>query len=174
LPGTNAKMTEYSAAIGLAQFADWQATRNVWWDLTNAFVQEIGRVDGVRLAPQFGDGWVSSFGMVQFDEDILADDVSAILEREGIETRQWWGTGCHAHPAYAHYPCSPLPVTRKLGKHVLGLPFWLGLDRDDMIAIAAVLEEAIAFLRRGLQVSRTMHGSVELPDSHLQTPTLAP
>jgi dTDP-4-amino-4,6-dideoxygalactose transaminase len=112
--------------------------------------------------------------MVQLDEDILAEDVSAFLERSGIETRQWWGTGCHCHPAYAHYLRAPLPVTMKLGQHVLGLPFWLGLDRDDMIAIAAVLEEAIAYVRRGQQVSRTIHGLVELPDSHWPGPTLAP
>ncbi|HKN87580.1 MAG TPA: DegT/DnrJ/EryC1/StrS family aminotransferase, partial [Nitrospiraceae bacterium] len=88
LPGTNAKMTEYSAAIGLAQFAEWPATRNTWRRLTDAFVQEVGRVDGVRLAPQFGDGWVSCFGVVQFDESIVAEEVSAFLEREGVETRQ--------------------------------------------------------------------------------------
>lgn len=173
LPGTNAKMTEYSAAIGLAQFEQWEATRNVWRELTDAFVQEVGRVDGVRLAPQFGDGWVSSFGMVQFDEDILAEDVSAFLNRKGIETRQWWGKGCHCQPAYEQFSRSPLPVTRKLGQHVLGLPFWLGLGRDDMIAIVTVLEEAIAFIRGGQPIARTRL-AVELPDSHWPTSNLAP
>lgn len=162
LPGTNAKMTEYSAAIGLAQFAEWPATRNTWRRLTDAFAHEVGRVDGVRLAPQFGEGWVSSFGVVQFDEGILADDVSAFLERKGIETRQWWGKGCHCHPAYDQCPRSPLPVTRKLGQHVLGLPFWLGLERDEIISIVSVFEEAIAFARGAQEVARTMHGSIEL------------
>jgi dTDP-4-amino-4,6-dideoxygalactose transaminase len=174
LPGTNAKMTEYSAAIGLAQFAEWPANRDIWRQLTDAFVQEVGRVDGVRLAPQFGEGWVSSFGVVQFDEGILAEDVSAFLEGKGIETRQWWGKGCHCQPAYAAYPRSPLPVTTKLGQQVLGLPFWLGLERDDMISIARVLEEAIAFARGLQELPRTMHGSIDLPQSHGPALKLAP
>lgn len=173
LPGTNAKMNEYSAAIGLAQFDAWPATRDTWGSLTDAFVQEVGRVDGVRLAPQFGDGWVSSFGVVQFDDDILAEDVSAFVEREGIQTRQWWGKGCHCQPAYAHYRRSPLPVTHKLGQHVLGLPFWLGLEHDDMIAIASVLEDAIASARGTQEVTRTMRGSLDLPDRHGGTLKLA-
>ncbi|HKN87414.1 MAG TPA: aminotransferase class I/II-fold pyridoxal phosphate-dependent enzyme [Nitrospiraceae bacterium] len=174
LPGTNAKMTEYSAAIGLAQFAEWPNTRNAWRRVTEAFVQEVGRVDGVRLAPQFGEGWVSSFGMVQFDESIPAEDVSAFLEGEGIETRQWWGKGCHCQRAYDQYPRSPLPVTRKLGQQVLGLPFWLGLESDDIISIASVLEEAIASARAGQEVPRTMHGSIGSRERYGATLKLAP
>ena len=158
LPGTNAKMNEYAAAIGLAQFDEWPETRETWSMLTDAFVEEIGRMDGIRLAPQFGEGWVSSFGMVQFDESILAEDVAAFLQREGIEARQWWGKGCHRHPAYDKYPQSTLPVTTKLGQRVLGLPFWLGLERDDIVSIANVLEEAIASARGVQQAPRAMHG----------------
>lgn len=174
LPGTNAKMNEYSAAIGLAQFAEWPATRDTWGGLTEAFVQEVGKVDGVRLAPQFGEGWVSSFGMVQFDESILAEDVSAFLEREGVETRQWWSKGCHCQPAYANYPRSPLPVTKKLGQHVLGLPFWLGLERDDIISIVGALKDAIAFARSAQEAPRTAHGSREASNPPSRTLKLAP
>lgn len=163
LPGTNAKMTEYTAAIGLAQFNEWPATRDTWRRLTDAFVEEVSGVEGVRLAPQFGEGWVSSFGMVQFDEGIQAEDVSVFLAREGIETRQWWGKGCHYMPAYDRYPRSLLPVTNKLGQHVLGLPFWLGLERDDIIAIVRVLEEAIAFCQGAQEPARTMLGSTVSP-----------
>lgn len=161
LAGTNAKMNEYSAAIGLAQFAEWQGARDTWQELTEAFVQEVGGVEGLRLAPQFGDGWVSSFGMVQFDEGILAEDVSAFLERQAIETRQWWGKGCHCHPAYAHYSRSPLPVTDKLGRQVLGLPFWLGLGSHDIVAIARALKDAIAFARTTWEAPRTAQDSGE-------------
>jgi dTDP-4-amino-4,6-dideoxygalactose transaminase len=174
LPGTNAKMTEYSAAIGLAQFDEWPATRSTWRRLTDAFVHEIGKVDGVRLAPQFGEGWVSSFGMVQFDESILAENVSAFLDREGFETRQWWGKGCHCHPAYSHYSRSALPVTTKLGLHVLGLPFWLGLERDHVISMVDVLEEAIAFARSGQEVARVMPGSTEPSEPDSRPLKLAP
>lgn len=169
LPGTNAKMTEYSAAIGLAQLDEWPVTRETWRRLTDAFVHEVGRVDGLRLAPQFGDGWVSSFGMVQFDEGIRAEDVSAFLGGEGIETRQWWSKGCHCQPAYNEYPQSPLSVTNKLGQQVLGLPFWLGLEADDIMSIVTVLEEAIASARG----ARTICGSIGVPEPHGATLKLA-
>ncbi|HKO70855.1 MAG TPA: hypothetical protein VJV58_07990, partial [Bradyrhizobium sp.] len=69
---------------------------------------------------------------------------------------------------------SPLPVTNKLGEHVLGLPFWLGLEHDDIIAIVSVLEEAIASARGTKKAPRATHRSMEVPEPHDGTLKLAP
>lgn len=143
LPGVNAKMSEYAAAVGLAHFALWPETRKRWDALTSAFAEEVRRIPQLRLAPGFGSGWVSSFGLVELPPFVSATALAKSLAEHGIETRQWWGEGCHLQTAYQGFGHPSLPTTHRLARQVLGLPFWLGLGRKDIRFIFQALEEAL-------------------------------
>jgi dTDP-4-amino-4,6-dideoxygalactose transaminase len=68
-----------------------------------------------------------------------AQAVARQLRRGGIETRAWWGQGCHVQPAFANCPCGPLPVTAELGASVLGLPHFPDMRERDVERVAEAL-----------------------------------
>ncbi len=127
--GINAKLSEYAAAVGLAGLDQWGRTRQEWQSLKNHFLQAS---TGFDLMPGFEGDWVSCYGHVLTLEKLSLS----------FETRQWWQGGCHTHPAYQHYPKTDLPITEKLARQCLGIPYWLGLTPSQLIAIFAELRAA--------------------------------
>lgn len=143
LPGTNAKLNEYMAAVGLAAFDAWHQTREHWQRLSNVFERFVAASPGLSHAPGFNQGWVSSYGIVQLPASSSAKIVKKGLEERHIGTVAWWGDGCHRHPAYAGCARAELPVTEYLADHVLGLPFWIGLTEDDLTLVFDALRNLV-------------------------------
>lgn len=146
--GINAKLSEYSAAVGLAALDEWTERRQQWVELTDAFAARAAAVPGVSPLPGFGDGWVASYGNVVLPVSAAIEAVRDGLERAGIETRRWWGGGCHAQAAYAACDRDPLARTESLAARVLGLPFWLGLTPSQIDDMFTALERTLAVVAR--------------------------
>ncbi|WP_411287929.1 DegT/DnrJ/EryC1/StrS family aminotransferase [Phenylobacterium sp.] len=144
VPGFNAKLSEYAAAVGLAGFQRWADTRASWADLAARFHEKTLATNRVRLAPDFGNGWLSSYGIVELDPAHNAVRVCEAFARRGVETRLWWGKGCHAHPAYEGCGRTALPYTDDLANRVVGLPFWVGLDAASLDYVFDCLGEILA------------------------------
>ncbi|HUB98111.1 MAG TPA: aminotransferase class I/II-fold pyridoxal phosphate-dependent enzyme [Stellaceae bacterium] len=137
VPGTNAKMSEYAAAVGLATLREWPARRRQLLTAATTYRIALSRVPGVSLAPEFGNGWVGSTCCVTLPGDGLI--AGERLAERGIETRRWWRRGCHHQPAFAHYTRDKLPVTLDLARRCLGLPFYPDMTTEDIERVAAAL-----------------------------------
>lgn len=136
--GTNAKMSEYAAAVGLAGMDRWPEHRAVYRALAESYRDRLEARSDVRLSPSFGNGWTGSTCNVRVDWCEAGALIEALGEK-GIEARKWWGDGCHRHPAYAHLPRASLPVTEALASAVVGLPFYPGLSDDEMDYVCETL-----------------------------------
>jgi dTDP-4-amino-4,6-dideoxygalactose transaminase len=66
------------------------------------------------------------------------------MARAGIETRRWWRSGCHSHPAFNGFSSSPLPETRRLARSTIGLPYHTELPDDEMLHVVNVLGDFLA------------------------------
>ena len=141
--GTNSKMSEYTAAIGLAFLAEWPERRVGWAELTNAFAIEVNAIAGLRMAPGFNQGWISSYGLIELPSWVSADTVMRVMRDEGVETRQGWGKGCHKQFAYRDFWKASLSETDRLGEQTLGLPFWLGMTIEDVGKVFQILRAAL-------------------------------
>ena len=133
--GANTKMSEYVAATGLAFMTEWPLRRKEWSELTAWFATELSATAGVRASPGFGNGWISSYGLIELQGGISSDEMQKCLRQEGIESRHWWAKGCHSQPAYSSCEKGPLTHTERLAETVLGLPFWRGMTQDDVTTI---------------------------------------
>ena len=71
------------------------------------------------------------------------------LAEAGIETRQWWGKGCHRHLAFANSPRLPLPVTERLAASVVGLPFFPGLGEAEVVHVRDTINTMLSNYRKG-------------------------
>jgi dTDP-4-amino-4,6-dideoxygalactose transaminase len=147
IPGTNAKMSEYTAAVAHASLDAWPETRSAFDALAGEYVRAIAGCRGVRLAPGFGAGWVGSTCNVALD----AGHSEAVIERlavHGIEAGRWWRRGCHTQRAFADCPRRPMPVTKDLGRRVIGLPFSIDMTGGDVARVALALTETLEHLAR--------------------------
>ena len=149
--GTNAKLSEYAAAVGLAQWARWpdgQAERRIQWTRYRA---GLAGLPGVGL--QVGFEAVALPAPVVLRLPCAAEGAAAALARSGIETRRWYFPPLHQHSAFAAYPVSGpagtavLPVTDQLAKHNLGLPWHSLLQEDDIVLIVQTLYALLKELR---------------------------
>ena len=142
LPAMNAKMSEYHAAVALASFAHWPEIRRRHARINEWYRQGVAQVEGVALQPQYGEGWVTNTTSVVLPAGSRRI-VASVLSQLGIETRGWWGEGCHVQPAFADCPRSALPITEDLGSRVLGLPHSPDTRKSDVDAVVSALAQAL-------------------------------
>jgi dTDP-4-amino-4,6-dideoxygalactose transaminase len=143
IPATNAKLSEYAAAVGLAALDAWPASRLRF--LLGAQHLRIGLISlpEVRFQDGWGSDWITSVCTVGLPAGSSAH-VAAVLAEDGIDTRQWWDRGCHNNPAFAHCDRHDLRVTGELAASTLGLPFSVDMDADEVACVASALTRALA------------------------------
>jgi dTDP-4-amino-4,6-dideoxygalactose transaminase len=141
--GTNAKLSEYAAAVGLAQWARWpalQARRRAQWAL---YRDRVLALPGVTLQAGYGAAALPAAVVLRLDRP--ASSVAANLAQSGIETRRWYCPALHHHAAFSGYPAigpageAGLPVTELLETHTLGLPWHNFLDEEGMARVVGSL-----------------------------------
>lgn len=143
LPALNAKLSEYHAAIGLASLEQWPETRQQHARIMAWYREILPHLDRVSLQPGYGNGWVSATTSVILPPKSSAR-ISAQLRSAGIETKTWWGEGCHGQPAFMDCPRTSLSVTEELGTRVLGLPHFPEMQKQDIERVGGTLADAVA------------------------------
>jgi len=142
LPGINAKMSEISAAYGLASLDLWRQEENEW--STN-----IGKARDISLSLGIDSitsnyAGVNPYWIADFRSEEEAMRVEVTLTSSGIGTRRWWGLGCHQMPAFKDLPGeSTYPVTDAVSRRTLGLPMFRDFSEKDWDLIASNLEAAL-------------------------------
>ena len=139
VPGINAKLSEYAAAVGLAGLDEWPATRANWAAISRRYISQLPR--GLALSPAFGEGWVGSTFSVVWPA--LRPKLEASLNALGVSTLHWWSSGCHTQPAFVSCSAESLPVTERLARQTIGLPFWQDLDPAQIDAVCAALNRLV-------------------------------
>lgn len=140
---TNAKLSEYSAAVGLAALDGWPGDRLRWMRTAQHLrIALIGRPE-VRFQEGWGSDWVTSVCTVGLPPH-TASAVAASLREDGVDTRQWWGAGCHTSTAFVECRREPLPTTDQLAQSTLGLPFSIDMGADEIARVTAALNRALS------------------------------
>ena len=158
--GTNAKMSEYHAAVGLAALPRWRVRREMRRFLQAAYRDALARTcPAVRLQRK-AEG-VPAIQVVALPEGADAGIVSAQLATGGIETRRWYCPPLHEHPAFSHCATAgALPVSCRLATRLLGLPFHLQLRPQDVERVCAELASHLHPIARAVARPRARHDPV--------------
>jgi dTDP-4-amino-4,6-dideoxygalactose transaminase len=141
VPATNAKMSEYHAAVGHAALDEWGDTRREWMAVASAYRNAISGSNHICLQNGFGVSWISSTCVLRV-ENGAALRIEQKLADAGVETRRWWGKGAHAHPATARFPRTALPATEALAEATLAVPFHRDLSSREIGRIGEILVAA--------------------------------
>jgi dTDP-4-amino-4,6-dideoxygalactose transaminase len=138
----NGKLSEYSAAVGLAAYDAWAEGRVRWAQLLSRYEEALDAA-GVQRTGPCARG-LSSTLVYSFPAD--ARLLSARLAHAGIASLRWYGAGCHTEPAFKAFPRHPSPVTDALGSSCLGLPFFLDMDEQSLDRVANALADSLSHL----------------------------
>jgi dTDP-4-amino-4,6-dideoxygalactose transaminase len=140
---TNAKLSEYTAAVGLAALDAWPGARLRWMRTAQMLRIALIGQPHVRFQEGWGRDWITSVCTVGLPTGSAAR-VAASLREDGVDTRQWWGGGCHTSTAFADCRREALPATEMLAASTLGLPFSIDMSADEIARIAAALDRALS------------------------------
>jgi dTDP-4-amino-4,6-dideoxygalactose transaminase len=159
VPATNAKMSEYAAAVGLASLDHWQETRGCWQAVAAAYRKALLICPGVVPMPGL-DRNVSSTFVVELEEAIgTVIPLAMGLAHLGISTRRWWGSGLQNEAAFSTFTSDPLPVTARLGRQVIGLPCSLDLTPAEIDRVCATVMKILCL--KDEPRTKTLHPSEE-------------
>ena len=141
---TNAKMSEYAAAVALASLDSWAEMRARFMAVAQAYARHLRRIPGVELQPGFGADWASATTVVAFaPHHPPTDAIVDALGNAGIATRRWWSRGLHEEAAFAEYGREQLPVSTRLAATTLGLPCYADISAPAIERVCAVLADAL-------------------------------
>lgn len=141
--GINAKLSEFSCAIGLAVL-DNISQELEEWAIASAHINEcstslpLARLDPLRSTS-------SPYWVVLFDSPDERRESIERLAEERIETRLWWGEGAHRMPAYVSDSTKILlSATDYLASRYLGLPKFRGIEKHQVENVVEVISEALS------------------------------
>lgn len=140
--GTNAKLSEYAAAVGLAQLERWPRILERRLSIWRRYSDALNQLPGARIQA----------GLIELPPTLLsvhlpvdASHAAGNLAAAGIETRRWYLPPLHHQPLFAGMDRlgpnggTTLPVTENIAAHHLGLPFHAYLSEGDISSISQAL-----------------------------------
>jgi dTDP-4-amino-4,6-dideoxygalactose transaminase len=139
--GTNAKMSEYVAALLHAELDQWPQTVSEWANV-RTLVDAANDQTGLRSQPH-SRGIISPYWIAVLPDSDARQATEQALSDAGIETRRWWGPGLHRMPAFSDVPFTDLRHTEDLASGYLGLPFFRDLTHETVNRIAGVLGQLL-------------------------------
>lgn len=143
--GTNGKLSEYHAAVGLAALDEWPDIIVQRRELHARYVRDLLQACPVlKLQDKDPDG-IYPLLPVLLPEGCDALTIGNALRDQGIDTRRWYCPPLHAHGVLSHYASiGQLTVTASIGDRILGLPFFAGISDEEIRTVIDSLARALS------------------------------
>jgi dTDP-4-amino-4,6-dideoxygalactose transaminase len=132
--GTNAKLSEYQAAVGLASLDQWESTQASWLIRLKKMSEGL-RENNILVQPAIAEGSVTSTLIALLDNHEAKVSLERRLFAAEIDSRDWWGAGIHNMPAF-QIPIAnkkiKMPITEDLAGRTIGLPMYVDLSDQEI------------------------------------------
>ena len=140
---TNGKMSEYHAAVGLAELDSWPVKHQQWLGVADMYRRQASRAglaDRLFAAP----GIASCYVLYQAESEGEAAAVANALSADGVGFRSWYGGGIHAQPHFHGASRDRLEVTDRIAPLLVGLPVAPDLSEGDVIRVITALARGVS------------------------------
>ena len=149
--GTNGKMNEFSAAMGLTGLESLDEFININKQHYKLYRQELSDIPGIKLM-EYDETEKCNYQYIvlEVDEDILhisRDQLVEILHAENIIARRYFYPGCHRMEPYrSHFQRAGLllPATEKVSNHIMQLPTGTSIGCEEIKTICGVIKLSVA------------------------------
>ena len=144
--GTNGKMNEFSAAMGLTGLENLQQFIQTNHENYKEYQKNLSGIPGVQLI-NYSDKESRNYQYIvlEIDEElthIRRDRIQEILQKENILARKYFYPGCHNMEPYRStnpYAGKQLPETEKLTKKVLILPTGTSMNENTVKSVGELI-----------------------------------
>jgi dTDP-4-amino-4,6-dideoxygalactose transaminase len=147
--GTNGKMSEISAAMGLTSLESLEEFIDANYRNYHSYVAGLRDIPGIQMIqydPQEKNNYQYIVIEVSEESAISRDLLVEILHAENIRARRYFYPGCHQMEPYrSRYSesDSSLPETEKLTRKVMQLPTGTAVNNDDIEKICNIIRFAV-------------------------------
>ena len=149
--GTNGKMSEISAAMGLTNLQSLDEFIQVNQRNYRQYRQETGRIPGLSLI-HYDESEKCNYQYMAVEVDpqitgLQRDDLITVLQAENVLARRYFWPGCHRMEPYRSlFPDAylSLPQTEKLAGRIMILPTGTAVGEQEIEIICDILRTAIA------------------------------
>jgi dTDP-4-amino-4,6-dideoxygalactose transaminase len=153
MPGTNAKMNEMQALMGIQVLKYLEEIIQKRASITDIYRNRLKEVPGIRLVPSLASDirYNHAYMPIEVDEQEFGMSRDALYEKLkewNVHTRRYF------YPLICDYPCyrsisvnGSLPVARRVADRILTLPIYDGLELSDVETIC----EIIMSLQQGMK-----------------------
>jgi dTDP-4-amino-4,6-dideoxygalactose transaminase len=147
MPGTNAKMNEVQALMGIhvLKYLDEIIQRRS--KITELYRARLKKIPGLHLPPVFPPDVVYNHGYVTVEVDdseygMSRDALNEKLKSYNVHTRRYFYPLICDYACYHKFPVlDPLTTARRVAERILTLPIYDGLALDDVEKICDILSE---------------------------------
>ena len=139
---TNGKMSEYHAAVGLAELDGWDDKLRAYATVAERYrrrMADAGLSERLWSMPNVAPNYV----LLHCQSVGESESVQNRLRQARIDFRLWYGGGLHHQTYFANVPRGSLEVTEILAPCVLGLPVAPDLTKDTIGRVVAAVKEGI-------------------------------
>ncbi|MEO5559120.1 MAG: aminotransferase class I/II-fold pyridoxal phosphate-dependent enzyme [Dokdonella sp.] len=152
--GTNAKLSEYHCAVGLAALDRWETTRKERVMHMSDYLARLQMLcPGLIYQDKPRDG-VYPLLTIGLQAGNCASEILRILSSEGIECRRWYCPPLYQHDALAGFPrMHDTSIADALGNRLLGLPYFISMSGAQIDRVAVTLNEIILKDNRSSAIS---------------------
>jgi dTDP-4-amino-4,6-dideoxygalactose transaminase len=158
VPGINAKMNEFQAAIGLLMLDLVEEEIKKRKKLTMIYRERLKDIPGINFRVDMPGVKHNYYNFVIIvEEEIFGksrDELYEDFKQFNIFTRKYFYPLCSQFQCYKHYPSSSpenLSVAEKVTKEVLSLPLYGDLEEEDIHKICDIIEFFHKFYFRSAQ-----------------------
>jgi dTDP-4-amino-4,6-dideoxygalactose transaminase len=149
--GTNGKMTEVCAAMGLTSLESLEQFVETNRRNHGAYRRELQRIPSITLV-DYDEGERSNYQYIVLEIDEAAagltrDELVDVLFAENVLARRYFFPGCHQMEPYrSHFSraSAVLPETEKLCRRVMVLPNGTSVDESAISRIGHIIRTAIS------------------------------
>jgi dTDP-4-amino-4,6-dideoxygalactose transaminase len=147
--GTNGKMSEIAAAMGLTSLEsreEFVAANRRNYETYSAALQGVDGVELIGYDSAESCNW--QYVVIEVDESagLSRDELQAVLWAENVLARRYFFPGCHRMEPYRTlFPdvAERLPETERLVQRVLALPTGTSMSTDAVTAVAGLVARAM-------------------------------
>jgi len=143
--GTNAKMTEICAAMGLTNLASVDAVIERNHRNYLAYKTALAGIPGIRLT-EYDESGKNNFQYITIEVDdscpVSRDDIVAGLTSKNVLARKYFWPGCHRMLPYRDlFPDAGamLPNTEQVAARVIVLPTGTAIDENTVVSVAEMI-----------------------------------
>lgn len=141
-PSLNGKMSEYHAAVGLAELDGWKGKHAALQAVADAYRKHFANE---RLTDHFvgAPDIASCYALFRCDNGAQAARIQEALTSNRVDFRLWYGTGLHDQRQFRSLVSENLAVTRDLAPRIIGLPVAVDLPSESIRRVVAAVAQGM-------------------------------